>query len=122
MLFLLGVRAAMAEEVAANHDGLQEGLDHESLAEFLGDDHGLDRARAKAAFSFCERGTEQAQFGELRPHFRAPAGVRLRDFAARVEVVLLGHQLGDRVAQHVLFGGEAEIHVVGLLATPSRHV
>ena len=75
--------------VAADDDGLKVGLDDEALAEFLGDDHRLDRAGAEAAFGFREGRAKQTEFSELRPHFRAPAGLGLRDLAARVEVVLL---------------------------------
>ena len=46
---ILRGRAAEAEEIAADDDGLQVGLDDEAFAEFLGDDHRLDRAAAEAA-------------------------------------------------------------------------
>ena len=60
---------------------------------------------------FGEGRAQDAQlFSHDLPVVGAPAVRRLHDRAAGVEVVLVLNKLGDRVAQHVLFVGEVEIH------------
>ena len=122
VFFLLGRAAAMAQEAAADDDGLEVRLDDQALAELLGDDHRLDRPAAEAAVGFREGRAQEPELGELRPHLRPPTGLGFRDLAARLEVVLFADKTGDRVAQHVLLGREAEIHKNDTPCDPSRPV
>jgi hypothetical protein len=116
----LRIRAAVAEEVAADDHGLQVGLDHQALAEFFRDDHRLDRAAAEAAFFFREGCAKQAEFSELRPHLGAPAGFRFRDLAARVKVVLLANKLRATVSRSMSCSEVKLKSMEKSPATPSR--
>jgi hypothetical protein len=111
-LFLLRLRAAVAEEAAPQHHRAEVGLDHQAAAEFFHDDHGFDRTAAEAAEIFRERCAEQAQLSEGRPVLVVPAAVALRDRAAIVERVVVLHELLHAVAQQRLFFGEGKIHCV----------
>jgi uncharacterized circularly permuted ATP-grasp superfamily protein len=97
-------------KAAADHDRLHERLDHERFAELFHDDHGIDRAAAKAAILFRERRREQTKLRELLPVLRLPAFVAARDLLEILEGVVVREKLRDGVAQKRLFFGEREIH------------
>ena len=92
-------RRAMPDQRAAEHDGLEIGLERQRLAEFLHHDHRLDRAAAVAAVLFGERRAEQAHVGVFAPQRLAEA-VRARLMGlARLEAVAILHQTRDIVAE-----------------------
>ena len=63
---------AASQQAAADHHGVEVGLDDQCLADLLHDDHGLDRAAAQAAHGFVERRAQDAQVvGEAAPERRA---------------------------------------------------
>src|SRR5262249_16920550 len=93
------------------HHGAEVGLDDERLTELLHDDHVLDRAAAQAAQLLRERRAQDAQLlGEGLPDLRPLARLLAHHGAALLELVVVRQVRRDRVAQHRLFFGEAEIH------------
>ncbi len=111
MFFLLCRRARVLQKAARAHHGGQERFNHQPLAEFLHDDHRINRAAAKAAIGFAERHPKNAEFSQLRPDFRAPAIIAGDRFAPRFPIILFAHQPRQPIAHHFLFFGEIEIHV-----------
>jgi len=99
------------QKAARAHHGGQERFNHQPLAEFLHDDHRINRAAAKAAISFAERHPKNAEFSQLRPDFGTPAIIAGDRLAARFPIILFAHQPRQPIANHFLFFGEIEIHV-----------
>jgi hypothetical protein len=52
----------------------------------------------------------EPQAGELLPQVAAPAFLRLQNFAARLERIMLPHEAPHGVGKELLFFGEIEIH------------
>ncbi len=119
VLALLLRRAGTLQHAAAEDDGGEIGLEHEILAEALGQQHGLDRAATETAVLFRERQAEDAEFGELGPDVRAPATRQGGDLLAALEVIGVGEEALHRVLEELLFFGQVEIHRESLLVTLS---
>ena len=107
---LLRRAAGQADRGPAQHHRRQIGLQRQRAAEFLHHQHQLDRPAAEAAVLLGERHAEQAEFGVLRPHVRAPARGLFQEPLARLEAVAIRHQPRDAVRQQALVVGEIEIH------------
>ena len=108
----IGHRAAHGlERAAADHDGLEPGFDRDDLAQFLHHDHVLDRAAAHAAVFLGKGGAGQAQLARQRfPDAGiAPFGAG-QHLLAGFEVIRVSQKARERIAQHVLGFGVAQIH------------
>ena len=111
MRFLLGRCAAFAQETAGDHDRFEIGFDNQMAAELFHDDHVLDGAAAETAKLFGKGRGEQAELGELSPHFRTPAIGRLRYLAARLKIIFVAEQALHCIAEQRLFLGKRKIHL-----------
>ncbi len=94
----------------SKHDRRQIGFERERPAEGFHDQHRLDRPAAEPAMLLGKRQAEEAQFGVLPPEIGAPP-LGLRQIAAAGgEVVTVGKQPVDAVAQQPLLLGQIKIH------------
>ena len=85
-------------------------LDHTRAAQFL-EHHGDVEARtAEAALFFGEQGTQNAEFGQLRPDVRAEARVAVQDAVAFLGRIAVAQETPQRVLQHLAFFGQIEVH------------
>jgi len=107
---LLRRGAGGGDHAAAQHDGRQEGLEHQAFAELLHDDHGLDRTAAVAAVGLGKGHAEPAELGHLRPILRQEALLGRDDLAPVLESVLVAHEALRRVLQLLLFVGQGQVH------------
>ena len=98
-------RATEGERRAAQHDGWDERLEHEALAESFHQNHGLDGRAAKTAAIFRKGDAEPAEAGERAPMFPAKALLAVRESGAGVERIRVGHEAIDAVLDHRLVGG-----------------
>jgi hypothetical protein len=94
----------------AEHHGRQIGLEDQSAAKGLHDQHDLDRAAAKAAEFLGERQTQQPELGILPPQCPAPALGLGAVGATLGKAVVVGEQPVDAVAQQTLLVGQLEVH------------
>jgi len=100
------------QEAAADDHRAEIGLDHEGLTQLFHDHHVLGVAATQAAEGLREGRPQDAQFiGEGAPDVRPPGGLATQGRPALVETIVVRQVARDRVAEHRLFFGEAEIHV-----------
>src|SRR6185437_3228589 len=92
-------------------------LERERAAECLHHDHGLDRPAARPAIALGKRKPEQAELGILAPQLDTEPDRPLCEAFACRELVAVGHQPLDALAQHPLLFGELEIHAL----SPQTH-
>ena len=108
--FALRRRAGVLDQAACEHHGLEERFDHQVAAELLHHDHRRQRSAAKAAGTFLERRSTQAEFGKGIPVLAAKAFVGRDDLAARVEIVLIPQQSLNAASKQFLFFRQLNVH------------
>ena len=105
--FLLGVVADLGDDRARSQRRMHDGFGRQPAADFGEYGHHFELA----GLIGVESQSENAGFGQLRPHLFAPAQLGADDLVAALGVVAAGQQLAGGVAQQHLFVTQLKVHV-----------